>query len=251
MKESLLLQNRLRELADKSYSQIIYTYSGFLSLAEQEDFHAIERELHFASPALLGGYENAERCLVCFGSEENLGYAQDPPIVCIHIKPLLAKFADSLSHRDFLGALMNLGIERSTLGDIKVGEKEAYLFCLESMAPYILEQLQKVKHTNVTCEIVQAPSAMELEQPVSQSLTIPSLRIDVVIAKVCHLSRSEALKLFTEKKVYLNGRLCENNAKSVQPEDMINARGYGKFKIIGETGVSRKGKLNISIAVYR
>ena len=251
MKESLLLQNRLRELADKSYSQNIYTYSVFLSLAEQDDYHAIERELHFASPVLFGGYENAERCLVCFGSEENLGYAQEPPIVCLHIKPLLAKFADTLSHRDFLGALMNLGIERSTLGDIKVDEKEAYLFCLESMAPYILEQLQKVKHTNVKCDIVQAPSAMELDHPESLSLSVPSLRIDAVIAKVCRLSRSEAFKLFTEKKVYLNGRLCENNAKSIQPEDVINARGYGKFKIIGETGVSRKGKLNISIAVYR
>lgn len=251
MKESLLIQNRLRELADKSYSQNIYTYSGFLSLAEQDDFHTIERDLHYAAPSLFGGYVNAERCLVCFGSEAALGYAENPPVVCIHIKPLLAKFADTLSHRDFLGALMNLGIERSTLGDIKAGEKEAYLFCLESIAPYILNQLQKVKHTNVRCEIVTTPSSMELDSPETQVLTLPSMRIDVVIAKVYHLSRNEALKLFPEKKVFLNGRLCENNAKNVQPEDVINARGFGKFKINEEIGVSRKGKLNISVSIYR
>ena len=130
------IQNRLRDLADRSYNQNVFTFSPFLSLSEADAYYSLEKELHYASPSVFGGYENAERCMIRFGDPESLGYEQSFPIVCIHITPLMEKFADKLSHRDFLGALMNLGIERDVLGDIKAGEKEAFLFCLDSIADF-------------------------------------------------------------------------------------------------------------------
>lgn len=82
--------------------------------------------MKFAGITLYGGREEAERKILRFGSEAELGYEQPFPICCIRIRPLSAKFADKLSHRDYLGALMNLGIERSTIGDILPGEGEAF-----------------------------------------------------------------------------------------------------------------------------
>ncbi len=125
-KEIQQLKNRIRELADKSYNQNQYTFTGFLGLAEQDALWQVEREVKFAGITLYGGREEAERKLLRFGSEAELGYEQHFPICCIRIRPLSAKFADKLSHRDYLGALMNLGIERSTIGDILPGRAKRF-----------------------------------------------------------------------------------------------------------------------------
>ena len=103
-KEIQQLKNRIRELADKSYNQNQYTFTGFLGLAEQDALWQVEREVKFAGITLYGGREEAERKLLRFGSEAELGYEQPFPICCIRIRPLSAKFADKLSHRDYLGA---------------------------------------------------------------------------------------------------------------------------------------------------
>lgn len=246
-----ILENRLRDLAERSYNQNIFTFSSFLSLGEQDAYFKLERELSYASPKLIGGYENAERVVVRFGSPEALGYEADTPIRCIHITPLLEKFADKLSHRDFLGALMNLGIERDVLGDIKAGEKECYLFCLDSIADFICENLDKVKHTNVKCTVVTEKEDFPEEVPEELVIQVSSARTDSVISKVYNLSRSDSLDLFREGKVFINGRLCENNSKQVSIGDVVNARGYGKFKLASEPSLTRKGRLFIAVLVYR
>ena len=145
------LKNRFRDLADRSCSQGTYTFTGFLGLDGLDVFHRMEQELSYAGYALTGGCEDAERRMIRFGEEARLGYEMPFPIVCVHIRPRLARFAENLSHRDFLGALMNLGIERSTIGDIRVGEREAYLFCTDSIAPFICENLRQVRRAWRSC----------------------------------------------------------------------------------------------------
>lgn len=249
--EFILVQKHLRDLAERSYKQDMYTFSSFLSIAELDAYYTIERELSYASPKLFGGYESAERMLVRFGNEETLGYTQDPPIVCIHITPLMEKFADNLSHRDFLGALMNLGIERSVLGDIKAGDKQAYLFCMDSMADYICENLDQVKHTHVKCRCITEATEFPKDEPLQLVIQVASERADALISKVYNLSRNDSLELFRAGKVFINGRLCENNSKAVSIGDVINARGYGKFKVVSEPTITKKGKLTINIEAYR
>lgn len=85
-KEIQQLKNRIRELADKSYNQNQYTFTGFLGLAEQDALWQVEREVKFAGITLYGGREEAERKLLRFGSEAELGYEQPFPICCIRIR---------------------------------------------------------------------------------------------------------------------------------------------------------------------
>lgn len=250
-KEIQQLRNRLRELADKSFQQNMFTFTGFLGLSEQDTFWRMEQEIKHAGYTLCGGAGNTDRQMIRFGNVEELGYEVPFPIVCIHIRPLMTKFADKLSHRDFLGALMNLGIERSTIGDIKVGDKEAYLFCLESIAHYICDNLEQIKHTHVSCKITDNYEEIPEEEPEPRSIQVSSLRIDGVIAKVYNKSRSECLDLFRAGKVFLNGRLCENNSALLKVNDVVNARGYGKFIMGGDVRETRKGKLGVTVAVYR
>jgi RNA-binding protein YlmH len=250
-KEIQQLKKRFAELADKSSRQGIYTFTGFLGLSEQDVFWQSEKDLKYAGYSLYGGMENTDRNILRFGSPEEMGYEVDFPIKCIYVRPLLPKFADKLSHRDFLGSLMNLGIERSTLGDIKVGESEAYIFCLENVAEYICENLEKIKHTNVKCTITENVGQIIAEKPESMNIQVASIRLDAVISKVYNKSRSECLELFRSGKVFVNGRLCENNSYALKGGETVNARGYGKFIYTGNAKETRKGKLNVEVQVYR
>lgn len=245
------LKNRLHDLADRSYAQGIFTFTGFLGLGEQDVFRQEESKLAFAGYTLYGGFEDADRVMVRFGSVEDLGYDVPFPIVCIHISPLLSKFADDLSHRDFLGALMNLGIDRSTIGDIRVGEKQAYLFCQDTMGEFICENLNKVRHTNVKCSLTENAGESFREEPEFVCVQVQSLRVDGVLSKVYNMSREKSLELFRTGKVFVNGRLCENNARTLKAGDIVNARGYGKFRLEEGFRETRKGKLAIEAAVYR
>ncbi len=252
-KERQQFKNRLKELADKSYAQGIFTFTGFLGLSEQALFWQTEPELKFAGYTLFGGNESAERKVVRFGDSGELGYETDFPIVCIHITPKLPKFADALSHRDFLGALMNLGIERSTIGDIIVGDKEGWLFCLETVAEFICQNLTQIKHTNINCKMIHLDDETLLasaDEPEKITIQVASLRLDAVLAKVYRKSRGECQEWICGGKVYVDGRLCENPSRSLKSGETVNARGYGKFVFLGEAGTTRKGKLSVEAAIY-
>lgn len=250
-KELQQQKNRFRDLADKSFQQGIFTFTGFLGLSEQDIFWREAPKLQYAGYCLSGGCEGADRVMVRFGRPEELGYESPFPIACIHISPLALKFAEQLSHRDFLGALMNLGIERSTIGDIKVGEKQAYLFCVDSIGEFICHNLEQVKHTHVKCTLTENAGELPGEEPVPMTIQVQSLRADAVLARVYNMSREKSLELFRSGKVYVEGRLCENNSRQLKAGETVNARGYGKFILTGEPRETRKGKLSLEAAVYR
>ena len=250
IEEEELFKKPLKELAEKAWQNNIYTFTGFLGLSDLSCYYEMERELSFVPATIFGGYEDAERVMLRFGSQEVFGYEEAFPITCLKIRPLMQKFADDLSHRDFLGALMNLGIERSTLGDIILKDNVGYLFCLRSIAPFILGNLCKIKHTSILCEETSEIPVQREEDLTELRIQIASERIDGVISKVYKLSRSEGAELFRQKKIFVNGRLCENNSRMLKPKDKVSVRGYGKFIYTEKQGVSKKGKLNAAVLVY-
>lgn len=249
--EDQQLRKRFHDLAERSYARDLFTFTGFLGLGEQDVFWQEEPKLKYAGYALYGGCEGTDRMMVRFGNAEKFGYDVPFPIVCIHIAPLSSKFADDLNHRDFLGALMNLGIDRSTLGDIKAGDKQAYLFCQDSVADFICDNLDKVRHTSVRCTVAENAGELVEEEPERISVQVQSVRVDAVLAKVYNLSREKSQELFRSGKVFVNGRACENNAKPLKAGDVVNARGYGKLRLEEGRRETRKGKLAIEAAVYR
>ncbi len=250
-KEILQFKSRLKELARRSYEQNMFVFTPMLGFSEQTIFGQLEEELRYAGYTIFGGHENAERVMIRFGKEEELGYAEDFPITLIHIKPLLEKFSDDFSHRDFLGALMNLGISRDLLGDILVGDKQGFLFCQSSIAEFICQELTQVKRTHVSCNIASELSEYQETPPAEEEHLVASERLDGLIAQVYHLSRSQSLTLFRDKKVFINGRLTENNSRSCKNGEVINVRGFGKFIYDGIGYTTKKGKQRVKIRIYR
>lgn len=244
-------KQRLKELADRSYNQGKYTFTDFMSLAEQSVYYECERELLYAHPALFGGCDIAERKMIRFGSEEEAGYVQDFPIAAIRIRPIMNKFSDELNHRDFLGAIMNLGIKREMLGDIFVKGNEACVFCKDGLAGFISENLTRIKHTSVMASVTDDVS--DITRPVLEDkvIQVSSVRIDAVISRVYNLSRQEALNLFPGGLVFLNGRECTENSRLLKADDIVSVRGKGKFEFSRETGLSKKGKTNCVVSIYK
>jgi len=249
-KELQQLKSRMHDLAAKSYQQNIFTFTGFLGLSEQNLFWQEESKLRYAGYTFWGGSKQCDRKMLRFGKAEDFGYEEPFAISCVHIAPLSEKFSDDFSHRDFLGALMNLGIDRSTLGDIRVGHREAYLFCTQTIAPFVCENLIQVKHTHVRCAIVEEALQVPQEKPEQVVVQVASARLDAVIAKVYNQSRNDVLSLFRAGKVFVDGRLCENNSRLIKEQETVNVRGFGKFIYEGVKGETRKGKLSISASVY-
>ena len=242
-----LIRKRIIDLASKSFQNNMFTFTNFLSESELSDFHQMKDKLNVSVYQIFGGYELAERAMIRFGSIEELGYEEKFPIACIKIEPLIEKFADSFSHRDFLGAVMNLGIERDQIGDIVIEGKSAYLFTIEKMSSFICQNLDQVKHTHMKCAIVEEVLTSNGRQTKLEEVSVSSERIDAVVAKIYHISRNESINLFRTQKVFINGKTIENNSYLLREEDNISVRGFGKFIYKKVVYISKKGKLNIQI----
>ena len=249
-KETIVLKKRLLDLANQSYQNNMFTFSGFLSLHEQQLVEEIRRENAFIKATLYGGNTDCERVMVRFGDKDELGYEEDFPIDCIKIEPLIEKFADALTHRDFLGAVMNLGIERNTIGDIFVQGKSAFLYCHNKMTEYLLDELDKIKHTHVKCRVINDVGELPVSEPVPKEVLVASCRIDGVLAKVYNISRTGSLELFRSGRVFVNGKLMENNSYVLKAGDSVTARGFGKFIFKEEVYKTKKDKLRIWIEKY-
>lgn len=245
--EEQKLKNRFTELSQRSLAHGCYTYSEFLTLAEQSTLLALHLE---PSPVLWGGYDAAERRIACFGNEELCGYEQSPPTAWVSVSPLSQKFADELTHRDFLGTLIGLGLRREVIGDIIVSKNSGFVCCLDTVAQFICDNLERIKHTSAKAEIIDSPPSTGCELPPESELVVAGERADAIIAAVYNLSRNESQRLFEQKKVFVNSRLTESPSHILKQGNTVSVRGFGRFIFECVKLETRKGKLRIIVRIY-
>ena len=245
-----LLKRRFVELARRAYNSGIFTFTDFLGLAEQAAFAEVKNEIFGIEYTKFGGAEGAERVMIRFGSESDLGYSMPYPISLLKVEPLSQKFAEKLSHRDFLGAIMNLGIERDTMGDIVIIDNVGYIFVKEDMATYIADSFTKVRRTDVKSEVTETLPDGELYRTERRNVQANGERLDALVAKVFSLSREEAQSLFKKRLVFADVRQIDSTSYIPKPNEKISVRGHGRFIYIGPQSLTRKGKINIAVDVY-
>ena len=245
------MKSHYTDLSNRAFNGNVYTFTDFLSLSEQEDLYSESKEFAPIPFSFSAGYGDGERKVCRFGDEDSLGYDQEFPIKCICIEPRSKKFMTQVSHRDYLGALMNLGLERKCFGDIILQGTSAYIFVLERNAQFVIDELTSIGRNPVKCKLVEYKSDTITMDGKDMHLLVSSMRSDGIIAKTFNLSRKDAAALFFEKKIAVNGRLIENNDKQLNNGDVVSVRGFGKFKITDGGTLSRKGKINLDIVVYK
>ena len=199
------------------------------------------------SYAFWGGTELAERKILCFYTEQFL--IEQFPISILQITPSNIKFSENLTHRDYLGAILNLGIERCKIGDIMIDEKCAYVFVDTNMKDYISSSLEKVKHTKVKC--TETELQFSFEQRFKEiSGSVSSVRLDSVIALAFQASRISMLAMISGGKVFVNGRMLTSNSYRLKEGDIVSVRGKGKFIYQEEKDLTKKGKIKIVLRKY-
>ena len=257
-KEELFTKKRLLESAQLALNKEIVVYTDFLGLAEQNLFYSSVKEFPAVSYSCYGGVNGAERFCIAFdGREAVSGLKQTEaeeyylfPIVCISITPSSLKFSDKLTHRDFLGALLHLGISRAKIGDIYIKGNRAYVFCTESIAEYICRELCTVKHTLVHCEIT-VPDEEELTPEFKEiTSTVASLRLDAFLSVAFQTSRSSLTAFIDGGKTYINGRLATKAGAQLEEGDIVSVRGKGRFIVSEIKNMTKKGRIVVTINKY-
>ena len=249
MEREEFLIKRAKELAKAAYQRGIVTFTDFLNLNELHIVNSQNYRELGVSLETFGGYEFAERQIAAFLSDALL-FGWNYPICCLKIQPKSQKFRDSLTHRDYLGSLLGLGIERSTIGDILVDEDGAFVFCLERIAPFLLENLIQVKKTSVT--VTKIEHQEELPSPKVQTLvkTVASVRLDSLIAAAFQESRSSLKGLIEGGQMFVNGKLITSNGYRLREGDIISVRKKGKFRYSGISRETKKGRFSVTLERY-
>ena len=248
-KEELLLQKRLVELSRIAYTREIVTFSEFLNLNELNILHTTPKDMLLSQYKTYGGYGLSERQMAAF-LPDALYYDYQYPIQIIEISPVNRKFAEELSHRDYLGAVMNLGIERCKLGDILIEDGKAILFAKEELAGYIMEHLTRIRHTTVRTSIL--PAFEDSYEPRYEELkgTVASVRLDTVLSLAYPLSRSKITGLIEGARVFVNGKLVTSNGYRLKEGDILSVRKMGRIGYNGILSETKKGRYMVSIRKY-
>ena len=224
-------------------------YIGFI---DERQAALAKRQLDaigFSNYCFRGGYDNAKRVFLCILPDYMSNEEQDEyPVFCCYFR---FRDCDELSHRDFLGSLMALGIKRETIGDILVKNGEAVVFTTETVSQMILSGVSKIGRVGVqvSCEFVDPfPFVQEFDFIEG---TVASLRLDCIVAFITNLSREKAAMLITAKNVSINHFEATDVSKSISLSDTISVRGYGRF-VLDEIGsITRKGRIKITVKKYK
>lgn len=243
------LIKRFRELISRGNSAGYYIFTDFLGLGELSVLKGLLRAGASAQVGFFGGCEGCERVMARFGSPDELGYDEPFPIKALKISPKSPKYAEALTHRDYLGSILALGIERDVIGDIIIKDTEAFVFVKDDMCEYIKDSLTRVRHTDVTITETDADGIAQSRSFRRVRVQAESERADGIVAKVFSLSRERASGLFTKSLVFENG--IQISGKSTLTRGAtVSVRGYGRFIYLGYESTSRKGKLNIDIDLF-
>ncbi len=224
------------------------THTDFLTPQEQSAAEDLLRSMGEEDLLFFGGYEGAERKALFFLPEwqEELGEG-------LPFGFLRASFytANALSHRDFLGSLMGLGLAREKIGDILVTEKSADLVVMESVAPFLRDNWSAAGRTALQVERISA-GVLHIPQVKVRRIraTVMSLRLDSIAAEGFGMSRSKASDLIRGGKVQLDHRLTQRTDAAVEEGSVISARGLGKFTVTKIEGVSKKGRTFVELERY-
>ena len=238
---------RIQELKNRSFERGIFTFTDFLNATAVMEVCSLCKKGEVTS---FGGADFCERQMVRFGNPDELGYEESFPLAILEIKLTGGKYATKVTHRDVLGAVINLGIERQKLGDIFVNGEFIYLIVDEKVSKLILSDLTSVGRNRVEVKEIDALPSSLAPTLSEREFSVASNRVDAVICKVYNLSREECSELFQRGLVTVLGKVIDQPSKQLKEGDIVAVRGYGKFIFVGLGGISKKGKQYVTVQIY-
>lgn len=195
-----------------------------------------------------GGYSEAERVMLVSYPDFLDGYEAED---FLSVLLITGRDISSLSHRDFLGSILALGIKREKIGDILVSDNEVFVFAAADIADYIADNLKKIGRVGVHIER-KGISEVKVPEKKTEKIkgTVQSVRFDAVLSTALRLSRGKAAQLIESEKAALNFIVCKSCSCILKEGDTFSVRGYGRFKLENVGGYTKKGRVSIEILKY-
>ncbi len=250
--EDRLVLAKILDRAEQTRNRNVPAATDFLSPAQLAQARELLRLAGFPETgcAALGGYETAERRLLLFLPDwlEAEDAQTQSPIRCLR-----AAFREEykLTHRDFLGSLMGMGIVREKVGDILVGPDSADLIVLDTVADFLLQSWDSAGRARLSVSAIE-PDNLHIPAVSCREArdTVSSLRLDAVASSGFRMARGKAAALIESGKVQVNWRECVKPDKLLTAGDTVSARGFGKFELAEVGGVTKKGRTSIVLKIY-
>ncbi len=240
---------RTIDLSSRAERNGVITHTPFLTPAEQYCILSQPNTCFRTEYVMFGGTDACER-RICFFLPEYIEkdyFDASEYISCIEIKSHFG----TPGHRDYLGALLGMGVERDRLGDIVVVDNTAYIFCLPSVSGHLVT-IEKVGRFGVTSQMITLEMVPKIEKQYKEAVfSVMSLRLDAVVGGMFNISRNDAAKRVSLGLVSLNYEICEKADKIVREGDIISVRGSGKGEIVGAGGTSRKGRTFVKARINK
>lgn len=250
--EDKLLLARLCEKFETAREKGYMTHTHFLDSHQRALCSQALRLLGAEhSCVFFGGFDAAERVvLLCLPDYmEQSDAREQAPIVLLRAAK---QKEDTLSHRDYLGALMGLQTKREMLGDILVHDTGADIFVMDKIADFLEQEYQKVGRKRIALTRLPLSAYKDEQRSVQEGEgAVASTRLDAVTALVFRLSRAQAQTKIAQGLVTLNHCICQKDMTQVTEGDLITVRGIGRAKITGLGGISRKGRQFIQFEVSK
>ncbi len=248
LKQDKFFINHMNDLMKRAETTYGSTFSGFLNMHEQSILMDLMKN-HSVSVLFDGGYEMAERRIASFIAKGSLDDdTNNKDGISGHNYSFLQIALPKIgikrmpNHRDFLGTLMNLGVERKLIGDILIFDSYAVVICLKEIADFIINNLDRVGNIAVHVEIIDKDDQWRNYKPNFKRVksTVASIRLDSVIKASTKLTRSASDKYIKSGKVFVNGKEVTSSSKELCEDDVISVRGIGKFILTSIGNVSKK-----------
>ena len=243
--EERLLVKRVSGLAHAGAAGAIKKI-GFLSDRELELAVAAANPSGAAMRAF-GGYENAERCVLAFSGSMEMLSDEVFEISCVRLE--VHGGAARLTHRDYLGALLSLGLTRETLGDILPDSKGALLYARQAAAQCVVNELTSVGRQSVSCHFSEE-APQQIHERDERRVTVASLRLDAVLSAMLKLSRADACTLIRSGAVSINHVQAVRAHETMYENDVVRVKGYGKYEVCAIGAQSKKGRTFITYCQF-
>ena len=226
----------------------IAVFSGFLDGAEQA---LIQDDMIFPygyNVMLYGGFDDAEKKIIGVFPEWEEPDISAFPIRCIKIE---GGFSRKLTHRDYLGTIMSLGIVSSRLGDIVVGDGYAYVFIHEDVYEFVKDSIKKIGREGVKVVDITNHDGITIERQYKTIGTVcASDRLDAVTAAAANISRAQSSALISDGLVKLNHRVITKTSEKIKEGDLLSIRGSGRFLVHSFDGETRKNRMHVTLKQY-
>lgn len=248
-KEQHIVMRRILDIAESVLKYHETRYTDFLDPYQRRLAHSILNRLDLSFYEE-GGLEDAERKSIIIFPEYMTIDNIENPIKAIEIRGNF-KF-NSLSHRDYLGAILGLGIKREVIGDIFVTEETATVLVQREIVDFIIYNLKKIGKENVELREI---AFSEIKEPIEDfediRLTISSMRLDTLISGVYKVSRSKSQSLIKQGRVKVNWQVVENISLELDEGDVLSIRKFGRIRVLESLGKSKKDKEVIRVRVFK